>query len=578
MGLVRVCLGLAAVAGILMGQAPALTNIAGRGERGFDGDGGAAVSAAVALANLQTICDPKVSFEQTSHIAVDTKGNTYFTDSNNQRIRRIDSAGVITTVAGNGAVPPANARCEPTGPVNDGPNALAAQLFNPSDVIVNPANGNLIVADQQNNRIRQITPAGAISTIVGNGQHNFYAPGVLATASAMDWPSALALDPTGALYFAELHTNRIGKLGTDGRLSTVAGSGFPGFSGDSGPAGLATLTKPAGIAIDRTGAVLIADTGNHRIRRVADGIITTIAGTGAASFCGDGGPATQACLNTPMDVKADTLGNIYIADTVNNRIRRIDSAGIITTVATDLNLPCAIAIDANNDLLIVDWQNYRIRKLSFAKAPLISPGGVVNGASFQSPVAPGAIISIFGQGFGDGAGASVTVNGVNAPVSLVMSTQINAQMPYGIGAGEATAVITTAAGSSAPLPFSVSDSAPGIFTYGTGRAICTNEDGTLNAPDNSVAHGQALVCYVTGLGAVTPEVQTGQSAPADHITSAVAPVSATVGGAQAQVFFAGLSTGFIGLGQVNLFVPDGAPTGDVPLVIQGSPAATVSVR
>jgi len=194
----------------------------------------------------------------------------------------------------------------------------------------------------------------------------------------MDWPAALAVDSAGLIYFSELHGNRIGRINADGKLVTIAGNGFPGT---------ATLTKPTGIAIDRDGNVLIADTGNHRIRKAApNGALTTVAGTGSQSFCGDGGPALAACFDTPMDVKLDSRGNIYIADTGNHRIRRIDAAsGNITTVAAGtLNTPCAIALDANDNLYIVDWQNFLIRKVAF---PSISPGGIVDGASFESTLA-----------------------------------------------------------------------------------------------------------------------------------------------------------------------------------------------
>src|SRR5450432_1359347 len=410
MGSYLIWLGLS-ILPLLQAQSGTVSTVAGKTPvngapvQGFSGDGGPAADATLALANIVNQCDPN-RFEQASHISVDSTGNIYFADSNNQRIRRIDPSGTISTVAGSGVPPATNSQCQATSPVGDGGSATNAHLFNPSDAIVD-LNGNLIVADQQNNRIRKVAPAGAISTIVGSGLHNFYSPGIPATSSPMDWPSSLAIDGAGLIYFAELHGNRVGRLDANGFLSTVAGTGFPGFNGDGKAANTATLTKPAGIAIDRLGNLLIADTGNHRVRKVSipGGVITTIAGTGQQSFCGDSGPATQACLDTPMDVKADALGNVYIADTGNHRIRRIDAAGTISTVAgtgqagrgpdgvaatsSALNFPSAVAIDGNNDLYIVDWQNYLIRKITF---PAISSGGIVNGASFTAPVSPGSII------------------------------------------------------------------------------------------------------------------------------------------------------------------------------------------
>jgi uncharacterized protein (TIGR03437 family) len=575
MGPVRLCFGLAILAGILAAQTGVVTTVAGRvGVRGFDGDGGPATAASIALANLQNLCDP-VRFEQTSHVTVDVSGNIYFTDSQNQRIRRIDPAGIITTVAGTGDAPQTNNRCEPT-------DAMRPGFFNPSDVIVD-RDGSLIVADQQNNRILKVTASGVVSTIVGNNGHGLYVPGAPATASPMDWPSALALDANGLVYFAELHGNRVAKI-ADGRLVTVAGTGFPGFVNDGRSATSATLNKPAGIAFDRSGNLLIADTGNHRIRRVdASGNITTIAGNGRAEFCGDDGPAASACLNTPMDVKADALGNIYIADTVNDRVRRIDPAGNITTVIKDLNRPCAIAVDANNDLYIVDWQNYVIRKVAF---PAIASGGIVNAFSFSAPVAPGGIFSIVGGGFAPAlllagvplplelGGVSVLINGAPVPLYAVSPGQINAQLPYGIAAGPATAVVATAGGRTASVPFTVAPVAVGA------HGAVANQDGTVNSPQNPESRGNALVCYVTGLGTVSPPVPEGQPAPVSPAPlSYAAPVTATVGGVPASVFFQGLTPNFIGLGQVNLFIPANAPTGDaVPVVIEGSNPVMVSIR
>ena len=599
MGSRGVLVGLVVCAAVGHAQDGAISTIAGRTPvngapvRGFDGDGSAATNAALALANFVNTCDPN-RFEQTSHISLDSKGNIYFADSNNQRIRRIDTAGVITTVVGSGDPPQTDSRCQQTGSVGDSGSALAARLFNPSDMIVHP-NGNLIIADQQNNRIRQVTPTGLITTIAGSGLHNLFAPGVPATSSPMDWPSSLALDASGVLYFAELHGNRVGKIGSDGRMATAAGTGFPGYNGDRISATSAMLSKPAGIAIDRNGQLLIADTGNHRVRRVgSDGVITTIAGSGRQSFCGDGGSATDACLDTPMDVKTDALGNIYIADTGNHRVRRVDPTGVITTVAgtgdpgrgpdgvvattSALNYPSALAVDGNNDLYIVDWQNYLIRKISFG-ATAISAGGVVNSASFAAPVAPGGMISIFGINMGSV--TAVEVNGTSVPLLGMTSQQINAQLPYETSTGTASAVLVTDAGRTAPISFPVAAANVGVFAYaGTQRAVALNQDGTVNAPDNPETRGRAMVFYVTGVGAVTPALQTGDITPLDPLTQAVLTPTATVGGATANVFFAGLVAGYIGFGQINLTLPDGAATGDaVPVFFEvaGQRSNTVSV-
>ena len=541
--------GLAAQTGII-------TTIAGK-SAGFSGDGGTAVNAALALANLQNQCPPLISFEQTSHIAVDGKGNLYVADSNNQRIRRIDPSGLIITIAGDGTAP----TCSPFA-------AASPHLFNPADIL--PLPDGILIADQQNNRIVQIASSGAMTTVAGNGIHNFFAPGNLATASPMDWPSALAADAAGNIYFAELHSNRIGRItgGTaGGKLAVVANPLIVPSE----------LNKPAGIAIDREGNVLIADTGNHRIRKATPaGALTTIAGTGSQSFCGDGGPALNACFDTPMDVKLDSRGNIYVADAGNHRVRRIDAAtNSITTVAgtgvagrgpdavaatsSALNYPCAIALDVNNDLYIVDWQNYLIRRVSF---PAFTSAAIVDGAAFSVAPSPGGIFTIFGVSLSAStaafatvplptqlAGISLEINGAAVPLYLVSPTQINAQLPFDTLPGPATAVLVTSAGRTAPVTFTVAPAAPAVFV--------------------AFAQTGIITAYVTGLGAVSPAVPTGAPAPLDMLSNSLATVSATIGGVPAGVQFAGLAPGFVGLGQVNVLIPPDAPKGDaVPLILK----------
>ena len=362
------------------------------------------------------------------------------------------------------------------------------------------------------------------------------------------------------------------------------------------------LNKPAGIAIDRDGNVLIADTGNHRIRKATpSGTLTTIAG-GQPGFCGDNGPAANACFDTPMDVKADARGNIYIADTGNHRVRRIDPAGIISTIAgtgqpgrgpdnvagtsSALNNPSALAIDARNDLYIIDWQNYLIRKVTFAA---ISEGGIVEGAGFSGVPSPGGIFSVFGAGLAAAtaaangaplptqlAGVALEVNGTAVPLYLVSPGQINAQLPYEAAPGPATAAIVTSAGRGPPASFVIAPAAPGVF-------VTLNQDNAVNTGGNPESRGRVLICYVTGLGTVSPRVPTGQSAPLDVLSFADARVNVTVAGVPAQVLFAGLAPGFVGLGQINVVVPQKAAAGDaVPLVIeingQKSQKSTVSIR
>jgi uncharacterized protein (TIGR03437 family) len=532
----------------LLLKAQTISTIAGDGIRGSS-------DASIALANLQNKCDP-ARFEQTSQIAVDARGLVYFTDSDNQRVRRINADGSLTNVAGDGAAPAAS--CAMFNPVNDGSNALAAHLYNPAGLVVR-SDGTIILADQQNNRIRQISTSGAISTIAGNGLHNVYSPGVPALSSPMDWPGGLALDNAGNVLFTEVHSNRIGRINAaTGRIETVTPSGLPLPS---------ILNKPMGLTVDRSGNVWIADTGNHRVRRAAgDGTLTTVAGTGIQGFCGDGGPAASACFDTPMDVKLDSRGNIFLADTGNSRIRRIDAAsGVVTTVVgpETLRFPCAIAFDANDDLYIVDWQNYRIRKVGFAA---MADGGIVDGAGFSLSPAPGGIFSIFGRNLTSAlatassvplptelGGVRVEVNGNAVPLYFVSPGQINAQLPYDTPVGKATLRF---GGVSAE--FTVVSAAPAIFT--------------------ALKQDTVAVAYVTGLGAVSPAVRTGAAAGFDTLSYATATVTATLGGVSAPVQFAGLAPGFVGLGQVNVAIPAGVSDLTLVLEANGQKSKPVPIR
>lgn len=593
----------------------------GTPQRGYSGDGGPATAAMIALADVSNACDSRVNpnYEQTSHLVIDAGNNVFFTDSANQRIRKIDSSGTITTVAGTGQKPPGGGPpfCDYTGSgsgIGDAGPALSATLYYPSDLALS-SNGNLIFSDQQANRVRQITTNGQVSTIIGSGRHDFYSPGVPLTSTPLDWPGALALDSTGNIYFANEHTYRIAKT-QNGVLVNFAGAGVSsGYSGDGGRATDALLSRVTGIG-SANGVLYIADETNHRIRQVTpDGTIRTIAGTGSAGFSGDGGPATSAQLNMPADVKVDQNGNIYIADMMNHRIRRIDSSGIITTVAGDgnqgrgpdsvaatassLNTPCAIAIAPNGDLYIADWQNYLIRKVSFSAQPVITPGSVVNAASFAPapiPVAPGSIITILGANLAQStataassslptslAGATVQINNLNAPLYYVSGTQINAQVPYETPLGPATVTVSTPSGTSASQAVNVGATAVGVFEYGGTRGIVTNQDGTLNGPSNPEARGNVVVAYLTGQGAVDPPAVTGQPASATVLSRVTSPASATLGGVDSPVLFLGLAPTLIGVAQANIQIPANAPTGsDIVLVItvggQASNTTTISIR
>ncbi|MBD2702914.1 SMP-30/gluconolactonase/LRE family protein [Spirosoma sp. BT702] len=330
-----------------------ISTVAGNGTLGFSGDGGPA---------------PNADLYYPIDVVVDKAGNLFIADQGNNRIRKVATSGVITTVAGNGTF----------GFGGDGGLATSANLANPTGVVVD-GSGNLFIADQKNHRIRKVTPAGSITTVAGNGILGFSGDGGLAINASLDNPSGVAVDASGNLFIIDTGNNRIRKVSPAGSITTVAGNGTAGFGGDGGPATAASLNNPSGIAIDTAKNLYIADRYNHRIRKVtASGSITTVAGNGFAGFTGDGGPALNARLNNPNDVSVDSSGTLYIADLLNNRIRRVTTSGIIRTVAgssygfagdggsalsAKLANPSGVATDSLGNVYIADLLNNRIRKV-----------------------------------------------------------------------------------------------------------------------------------------------------------------------------------------------------------------------
>jgi RHS repeat-associated protein len=219
-----------------------------------------------------------------------------------------------------------------TGGFNgDGGTALEAWFISPGGIAI-ASDGSLYISDSGNNRIRRVGPDGIITTIAGNGTATFSGDGGSATQASLSFPDGLAIAADGSLYISDSASNRIRRVGLDGVITTVAGNGTATFSGDGGPATQASLSFPEGLAIASDGSLYISDSGNNRIRRVdPDGIITTVAGKGTSVFSGDGGSALQAGINSPVGLSFASDGSFYISDF--NRIRRVDSDGIITTVA-----------------------------------------------------------------------------------------------------------------------------------------------------------------------------------------------------------------------------------------------------
>ena len=324
-------------------------------------------------------------------VVVDAIGNIDIGDTLNQVIRKVMPGGTITTMAGNNSLGFGNSG-------DDGP-ATSAQLGDPSGVAVDGV-GNLYIADTMNNVIRKVTlgAPGTITTVAGGGsgctgETDSVGDGCPATSAQFANPYGVTVDGSGNLYVADTYNFRVRKVTPSGTITTVAGNGKIGYSGDGGPATSAQLQYPYGVAVDGAGNLYIADRYNNVIRKVTPGTpgtITTVAGggsgcTGETDSVGDGCPATSATLNAPFSVAVDGAGNLYIADAYNNVIRKVTPGGTITTVvgnyvaghsgdggaatSASLNTPYGIAVDGAGNLYVADTYNNLVRKVDVSHAP-----------------------------------------------------------------------------------------------------------------------------------------------------------------------------------------------------------------
>jgi len=316
--------------------------------------------------------------------ATDAAGTLYISDTGGNRIRKVDIAGNITTIANNGGV---------AGFSGDGGSAAFAQIDQPSAIAIDGA-GNIVFADTGNNAIREITVTGKILTIAGTlGSAGYNGDGHAATSALLFSPQGLAFDASGNLYIADTGNNCIREVSAASQfITTIGGNGSGGFSGDGAAAISAQFDQPWGVAVAVSGNLYVADFGNNRVRKidVATGIVTTVAGNGSSSYTGDGGPATVATLNGPAGVATDAAGNLYIADSENNAIRKVNSAtGEIATIAGNgtalfggdgfsatlagLYKPYSVYLDGAGNLFLADRLDLRIREISATAASLQYP-------------------------------------------------------------------------------------------------------------------------------------------------------------------------------------------------------------
>ncbi|HEY7392663.1 MAG TPA: hypothetical protein VH640_29345 [Bryobacteraceae bacterium] len=519
-------------------------------------------------------------------LALDTAGNLHIADTGNRRIRKVNPAGQIGTEGGAGI----------TGFAGDNGPATAAEFASPGGVAVDGLS-NVYVADSGNNRIRQITGSGRIQTVVGNGASGLGQEGLPGPQMPLSSPQGVCTDRSGVLYIVDTGNNRVLRAPANGGVTTAAGNGSQGYAGDGGPARLAQLNAPTACALDSAGDLFITDTSNQAIRKVTpDGNISTVAGNGAAGFSGDGGPAATAALSGPIGIAVTDDGNIYISDANNHRVRKVTSGGVVQTIAGDaagsLSRPAGMALDGSGNLYVADTGRNVVLKLTPGSGSSNTQGtgppapnpqlAAVNAASGQAgAVAPGELISIYGLGLGPQTGVSATLNaagmlpttvggtevqfdGTAAPLLYSQAGQVNAQVPYSVTPSSNTTVAVLYNGQQAgTFTLQVVNTAPSLF------AVVINQDGSINSQSNPAPQNSIITLYGTGEGLANGVNIAGLPAP----TSAPFPepqgaVALTVVGMPAQILFAGSAPGLVGMIQVNARTPGGfVPSGQVPLVL-----------
>lgn len=391
-----------------------ISTVAGNGTDGFSGDGSTATSAQLNL--------PYAT-------AVDANGNVYIADLSNSRIRKTDAiTGTITTIAGTGV----------SGFSGDGGLAINAQIGRPWGLTLD-ASGNLYIADSDFHRIRKIdATTNIITTVAGNGAIGSLGDGGAATSAQLANPTDISVDASGNLYIADRGNHKIRKVdATTGIISTIAGTGVSGFSGDGGLATAAQLAQPLGIALGATGSIYFTSGINRRVRKIENttGIITTITGDGTQSFFGDGGPAILARIHPEGGLVVDSQENIYIADSRSHRIRKIDAiTSIINTIAgsgpphisgfsgdggaatsSRLNEPKGLTIDNAGNLFFTDYLNHRVRKLTPTPPP---PPTTVPLYTISTFAGTGV------RGFSGDGGTAVTAQ-LNTPIGTTQDAQGN---------------------------------------------------------------------------------------------------------------------------------------------------------
>jgi uncharacterized protein (TIGR03437 family) len=536
---------------------------------------------------------------QPSAVGFDTSGNLYIADTGTERVRIVLATGLIQTLAGDGTA----------GYNGDGMAATAAELWEPTGLALGPS-GSLFVADTYCSLVREIS-AGVISTFAGTNEPCKTQENPTPIKTLLSAPHGVCTGSDGSVYIVDTDNNRVLVVSPNGIAATFAGNGSQGDAGDRELARFAQLNLPSACALDGAGDMFIADTGNHRIREVtAAGVIGAVAGSGAAGYSGDGGEATAAALYAPSGVAVDGNGRIFIADTGNHAIRLVTTDGLIHTIAGQgapgfsgdggdalaafLSSPSGMMLDGAGDLYFADTGNNRVRRLvpetdtvTVGPAPASAALALVNAASqSQGPVAPGEIVTIYGAAIGPTsgvtgsfdasglvgnllAGAAVSFDGVPAPLFYAQASQINAQVPYTIAGESVTQVVVSYQGLPVgTLNLPVVASAPALFT------AALNQDGTVNAASAPAARGTVVTFFGTGEGLTNGANIAGLAAAAPYPIPTL-PVTLTVDGIAAQLLYAGEAPNFAGLLQVDAVIPGGfVPSGPVSVQLTVGVAAS----
>ena len=506
-------------------------------------------------------------------VAIDPSGNIDFSAGN---IFWQLGNGALTALAGNGV----------NASNGDGNNPLGASLADP-DAIAFDSSGAAYLPEFALEEVRKYV-TGNIGTVLQMtrfnqpvGAHTLVLDpnlfmllpvptgilrfdGVklqLIIPTALSKPYSMLEDSSGNLYVSDMGLNQVLKITPSGVVTVVAGTGGAGFGGDGGPAMQAMLNAPAGINFDSQGTLYIADSGNNRIRTVTpDGNIHTIAGNGLAGFAGDGQTADFASFRNPLGVAVDGMGNIWIADVGNNRLR------VLMPQTTPAPQPRSV--------------------------------NAIQGPNVATTLSPGSIFSLYGTNLApanysnevttttwpvDMNGVSVTINGVLAPLYYVSAKQINGQIPFETATGTATAIIVQNGSPPARVNFPVAAAQPDVLVQGGAtQAIAVNQTGVVNSPSAPAHGGDVEVVYLTGIGIPSPTVPTGAPSPSSLPFAMVNyPYTITLNGQQVNVAYLGYAPGFPALVQTDFTIPTGL-TGQVSLVVtvdgQSSAPTFISVQ